>query len=1786
MPSIDEMLDVAAKEKTPSVDQMLDAAAAAQEKPQSAAQPSVDLPKPPSVGDTIDAEMQKRIDREAKRNEPQLSASPGQSKWESLQRYFSPLFGPTQAQQIEEAVPFGKNPDGSQKYEYKPLGSRIDKEGLIPAILHVTMEATSPDSAIRGAKLAAQGKDTSLESIAQDKQKEYLQPSPSDTKIDAALKAYHNTLFDLTTMLENPGMFAMPESKLLSGYFTTQMARSAIDQTKEALNAKTEQGKIQGAMGAVVSSLFAGLGAKHIAGGKPTPEEIADHVSAIPDDILKEAAASPGIKENEPELHQAVEQEIQKRSEQNATTEGEKQSNIEPEHSGVPQGENVPADQTQARQGESGQTGGGGGVQPAQTQLEEPLSKEQQDKVRSAYNEIKQNSGFRDVLISDLQQRSGVPLKPLQDWLRQESRNGTVNPTKGDWSLSNENDRNAAIQVAGEPHLRVQLKDAESPAVEAAPEAAPVNTFVRDINSLPEDVNLFNSRMVSILNAWKKYRSKTGSDISLDDFKRKLVEESANGNIELKRFDFPTKETLQEYGLNHETLPQSEVYRGGETYHAIVQANERPPVQRTKPGRVRINIRREETPENYVGGPGAMGPKEAQEMQANRQMLSNKNAAVDEARVARGQQPLMSHAKQTLGEWWDQAIDIIAKDKEAGPKLVKSILADPSPKTSKTDEAVLLHHRVDLTNDIEQLAGVINNESASPEERSQAQQDYDKAMANLEDLDQATRKIGSTWGEAGRMRQASIADDYSPASLLRKAQAAQGGKPLTPEQVEEVTRIGAEITKAQEESDTQDKINAQKTEAERDKDAEKNIDEIKKRTSKPEKKGLLKRLRKEPTPEERFNSIVSGLKRNADNPDSIGTYIQKLAEHFVRQGIDQREPLVEAVHNAVKDILPDATNRDIRDAISGYGKYSELSKDAVKVKLRDLKGQMQQVSKIDDMLKKGQLPEKTGVERRKPSAEERTLIKEVNRIKKELQLESNDPTKLQGALDAIKTRLRNRIEELNLAISKGEKLPEKGRKVVEDEETKALRAERDRIQKEYDNMVGIETDAVEAAKERKLKQDIEELSRQIAVGEFEQQGRTGTATADTQKVAELKAQRDELLKQKREMIKAKTAKTPEERELLALEKRRDKLREKVASGDISTRTSKATVDTKEVSAVRDEIDQLNDQIAKMREIANPKPTEEELRERQLDKRIAEVEKKIADGDLSAKSGTPTVDTKGIAEKKQRLEELNKQLSDMRKAAKPRLTPDQIANKVYRTRTENRIVELDQRLKNRDFSKQPRKKLELDAESLKAKTRLEEKKLEFDQAAVKYRLSTRTRTERALDGLVKWNRAFLLSGIKTLAKLTSTAAEINLTSPIERLVGAGYGKLLPGLAKDAPRYGQISLRSEGKAVGEMWKNFFKDFTSELKTGRMDIDVLYGKPDVMPPELKNFVQHIHGALKSSARRNEFTRSLEARLENAALRGEDVKDPMVQTKYAVEAYKDANRAIYMEDNAMTNGWRRWMSALREPSKETGKVSMLRKAGETTLGIALPIVKIPTNLMFRYFEYSPLGLGTGAVRLARAFNEGFETLHPAEKELIFRNLARGTIGTAIMLWGAFNPDNVGGYYQRGEKRKPGDVKEGGLKIMGYEVPKFLIHHPLLEQAQIGASIRKLVESKLGKSEKEQIGYPSAGVAIAAKIISDIPFVGESLKINDLQTGSGQVRMTSELAKRAVPLGVQDIAQYLDKDEQGNPVKRDPQNAMEAVESALPVLRQNVPEKQESSRGRSSLRPPGIRKSFRPGSR
>jgi hypothetical protein len=213
-------------------------------------------------------------------------------------------------------------------------------------------------------------------------------------------------------------------------------------------------------------------------------------------------------------------------------------------------------------------------------------------------------------------------------------------------------------------------------------------------------------------------------------------------------------------------------------------------------------------------------------------------------------------------------------------------------------------------------------------------------------------------------------------------------------------------------------------------------------------------MKETPTAQNKAEQATDKLReRIAAGDAAIAPLVRKLARAFVETGIKEREPLITAVHDVVSGMLPDWTRRQTMDAISGYGEMKPLTKDEVSVRLRDLKGQMQQIAKLEDMAAK-EAPKKTGIERRIPSDIEKELIKQVNEAKKKGGYEVTDPEKqLRTALDETKARMRTEIKDLERRI-KEKDFSKKPRRAVElDNEAITLEHQREKIKQDYHRMV-------------------------------------------------------------------------------------------------------------------------------------------------------------------------------------------------------------------------------------------------------------------------------------------------------------------------------------------------------------------------------------------------------------------------------------------------------------------------------------------------------------------------------------------------------------------------------------------------------------------------------------------------------------------------------------------------------------------------------------------------------------
>jgi hypothetical protein len=804
-----------------------------------------------------------------------------------------------------------------------------------------------------------------------------------------------------------------------------------------------------------------------------------------------------------------------------------------------------------------------------------------------------------------------------------------------------------------------------------------------------------------------------------------------------------------------------------------------------------------------------------------------------------------------------------------------------------------------------------------------------------------------------------------------------------------------------------------------------------------------------------------------------------------------REALIDRVHGILQQFDPQITRLETMDAISGRGIFTLPSQDSVSMTVRDLKAQVRLVGHQIDVEAGRPLP-RTGMQRDKLSDAARREMQKLQELKRKYGVKVTDPkAQLESVLQARKTYYRNRLADLAQEIATREKTVKNKSPSPTDPELEAMKVEYDLLKKQHEEIFG----GREMTDEQRVK---------IAIA--------GAQRIETLWKARLESARRGIYRIDKKVIKISNA------EIEAIKARTESIREEIVEMKASDEAYQSAISAEKAKKV------IEDFLGEKTE--------------SLDKAIAAFDRRKA-------SESPEGEAE--AERRKLVQKI------VENARKPRLTREEIELKILKARLAKRTAELAEKTAKGDFSVTPKRKIVADRELELARAKHARAKFEFEKAKERARLQSRSAAERVRDNILKWRRQSLLSGITSLVKLTSAAVERVGFTGVEEAIGRGLGGL-PGvreIAQRAPREGGGSLKVEASALSDSITRGMKDAAAILRTGKSEMDLLYGEK--IGPEDRvwtEFFGRLHGALKAGVKRNEFSRSLQKRIEFAAKTGADVTDPLVQTRLAMQAYADANRSIFLNENAAVTAYRIVQRYLE---------LKLGKGASGLLQWALPIVRVPTNIVAESLVYAA-GSVTGSAKVIQALRNGAENLKPEEADAIMRQLKKGSIGGALLLLGYFNAESVGGYYHPGEKRDDDDVAYGGLRLFGVDVPKLTVHNPALEMLQLGATVRKVAESKIRQNDSESRGLPSGIITGVLGLAEETPFLDlnpqELLdpRKQDYWIG-GQVRSA------LVPALVQNVATFTDRAD-GKAVKRKPETLMEHVKLGIPGLRETVQER------------------------
>jgi hypothetical protein len=193
------------------------------------------------------------------------------------------------------------------------------------------------------------------------------------------------------------------------------------------------------------------------------------------------------------------------------------------------------------------------------------------------------------------------------------------------------------------------------------------------------------------------------------------------------------------------------------------------------------------------------------------------------------------------------------------------------------------------------------------------------------------------------------------------------------------------------------------------------------------------------------------------NDDGTITIPNKDIRDFVSQGIEDIDDLADAILNKYQAELPGVSSRQVRDAITKYGKEVSQTRDDISIKLGRAKRVGRLLSELEDLrtMDKGAFLLK--YQRVKPaqdkiSEREKNLKYLIRQLGREIMGDESLPDNYdeQKALDTAKNRISRRIEELRDKIKRGDFSKKQKRRVQADQELVDLQSQLEKTKSEFD----------------------------------------------------------------------------------------------------------------------------------------------------------------------------------------------------------------------------------------------------------------------------------------------------------------------------------------------------------------------------------------------------------------------------------------------------------------------------------------------------------------------------------------------------------------------------------------------------------------------------------------------------------------------------------------------------------------------------------------------------------------
>lgn len=321
-----------------------------------------------------------------------------------------------------------------------------------------------------------------------------------------------------------------------------------------------------------------------------------------------------------------------------------------------------------------------------------------------------------------------------------------------------------------------------------------------------------------------------------------------------------------------------------------------------------------------------------------------------------------------------------------------------------------------------------------------------------------------------------------------------------------------------------------------------------------------------------FNDLAQKVIDNADGEfhEGLRSGLMKMVRNRVEDNVNIKiNEVVTEIHDKLKDHISDLTKQEVRDLISGYGKFKKLSRDETDTAIRELKRQGVLDAKIE-ATERNELPLRNGVEREQKTQETREKEKLISKNIKEKGLvpeptEAELESSYKSSLAAHNRRLENAIEDVRKEISTGKRREKAVSKEYRDSMTDSLERELNGLKQIRDAQIPQENKTLTDA--QKVNLSIKATEKVIAaiekgiqnlqegkteVGDIYPEKKKPSKEIVNERLSELKNLRDGL-KQERESLLPESMKDKVryEKYKKSREKRLEFLENKLKTGDFA-----------------------------------------------------------------------------------------------------------------------------------------------------------------------------------------------------------------------------------------------------------------------------------------------------------------------------------------------------------------------------------------------------------------------------------------------------------------------------------------------------------------------------------------------------------------------------------------------------------------------------------------------------------